>query len=658
MEPQNQTFNVAIDRHRSGKLDEALDLYKTIYNTRSKEPKLLYHMGLLCYQQNNLGDSAKYLRRAVKYQSENFDIQLVTGLVYLKLREWIKAKQHLVKALELQPVNIEVVNYLIILSLKWHAWNDADTWLEKSTRLHNSKTNAFTSLSMTYQSFETPVVLSIDTASYEFTLVNLLYNDESFQFIYQKLMHSSDEDGYLDNNLKTLFKNKLFTHLLKNYVVYTVEFEVFLTKIRKILLNEYISASGASSNHNLVYWSFICSLSEYVWMTEYIFTISDEESHSLKSIVKRVNEAYKSGIEFDTTLQNDLMILFLYHPLHRVCNDSGSTLLTDKWPDYAYSLINRFIEYQCQMQLKDKIKSLTEITDAVSNKVQEQYEEFPYPRWHILKSSINNKKQTIGDVIQSSSPSLVLADFLFRETKVLIAGCGTGQEAINLFNQIQISEMLAIDLSRTSLAYAIAKSDELGINSTIKFRHADILNLKQQEQPFDVITSSGVLHHLDDPFAGWHILCEQLRPGGFMRIALYSAHARKVITEIRANFDKEHVNTAIESMRSFRQEIFTNEGHPNRKLIHWNDFYTASMFRDLVFHENEHCFSIHEVKECLDKLGLQLIGFTGVSQEFTEKYRSMYPSDPQGINLDNWAEFEEVNPTTFSGMYKLSLIKR
>ena len=658
MDPQTQTFNTAINMHRSGCLDEAFDLYKTIYSANSKQPQLLYHMGLLCYQQNNFPDAGKYLSKAIKYQSNNFDIHLVAGLVHLKQQQWAKAKQHLNKSIELKPDNIEVINYLIILSLKCYAWDDANTWLDRSTRLHSSKTKAFASLSSTYQSFEVPVVLSLDTASYEFTLVNLLYNDKSFQTCYQDLMSSSIEEDQLDNKSKSVFKNKLFNYVLRNFVVFTVEFEVFLTKIRKLILNEYASTDKANSHYNSTYWSFICSLSEYIWMTEYIFYVSEEESCLLKSIVSKVNNNYQSGTDINRLNQDDLMILFLYFPPHRIINNKEFKLSTDTWPDFAESLIRRFVEYQSQVELKDNIKSLTEINDKVSNKVQEQYEEFPYPRWNILKSCSNNKKQTIGDVIKLSYPTLALPDFLFKKAKVLVAGCGTGQEAINLYNQIQISEMLAIDLSRTSLAYAIAKSDDMGIKDIIKFRHADILNLKQETGSFDVITSSGVLHHLDDPFTGWRILSELLRPGGFMRIALYSAHARKVITEIRSQFDKEHMNTTIECMRSFRQEIIKDEAHSNRKLVHWNDFFTASMFRDLVFHENEHCFTIPEIRECLDKLGLKLIGLTGINQELTEKYRSLYPDDPQGVNLDNWAIFEEENPTTFSGMYKLSLIKQ
>ena len=35
---------------------------------------------------------------------------------------------------------------------------------------------------------------------------------------------------------------------------------------------------------------------------------------------------------------------------------------------------------------------------------------------------------------------------------------------------------------------------------------ADILNLNKLERQFDIIESSGVLHHMDEPLTGWRVL--------------------------------------------------------------------------------------------------------------------------------------------------------
>ena len=39
------------------------------------------------------------------------------------------------------------------------------------------------------------------------------------------------------------------------------------------------------------------------------------------------------------------------------------------------------------------------------------------------------------------------------------------------------------------------------------------------------------------------------------------------------------------------------------------DFYTMSTFRDLLFHVQEHRFTIPKIKDCLAQLGLTFCGF-------------------------------------------------
>lgn len=48
---------------------------------------------------------------------------------------------------------------------------------------------------------------------------------------------------------------------------------------------------------------------------------------------------------------------------------------------------------------------------------------------------------------------------------------------------------------------------------------ADILDLELMNQTFDIIESSGVLHHMKNPLAGWKVLANCLKPSGLMRVA-------------------------------------------------------------------------------------------------------------------------------------------
>ncbi len=72
---------------------------------------------------------------------------------------------------------------------------------------------------------------------------------------------------------------------------------------------------------------------------------------------------------------------------------------------------------------------------------------------------------------------------------MLIAGCGTGQQAIETAPRYSGARTLAVDLSLTSLAYALRKTRELGVPN-LEYAQADILKLGAIGRTFDVIESS------------------------------------------------------------------------------------------------------------------------------------------------------------------------
>ena len=74
------------------------------------------------------------------------------------------------------------------------------------------------------------------------------------------------------------------------------------------------------------------------------------------------------------------------------------------------------------------------------------------------------------------------------------------------------------DLSLASLTYAQRKTNELGI-CNLQYLQADILSLNQLNKKFDIIESTGVLHHMKEPIVGWRVLKELLNSGGLMKMA-------------------------------------------------------------------------------------------------------------------------------------------
>ena len=71
-----------------------------------------------------------------------------------------------------------------------------------------------------------------------------------------------------------------------------------------------------------------------------------------------------------------------------------------------------------------------------------------------------------------------------------------------------------IDLSSRSLAYAIRKSMEYGMDN-VTFKQMDLLNVAELGDIFNIIKCSGVLYHMEKPSKDLSTLIHQLKPGGY-----------------------------------------------------------------------------------------------------------------------------------------------
>ncbi len=238
---------------------------------------------------------------------------------------------------------------------------------------------------------------------------------------------------------------------------------------------------------------------------------------------------------------------------------------------------------------------------------------------------------------------------------MLVAGCGTGQHSIETARRFAGANVLAIDLSLTSLSYARRKTDELGL-SNIDYAQADILELGSIGRSFDLIESSGVLHHLRDPWQGWRVLLSLLRPGGFMNVGLYSALARDDVRAARAYIAE----------RGFGESAGRHPALPAGADRHSRTAPSCaaspniptssrtSECRDLLFHAQEHQLTIPEIKAFLDENNLVFIGFAGA---VAQSYRQRFPEDQAMTDLDRWHAFESENPKAFVNMYQFWIQK-
>src|SRR5262245_48332382 len=80
-------------------------------------------------------------------------------------------------------------------------------------------------------------------------------------------------------------------------------------------------------------------------------------------------------------------------------------------------------------------------------------------------------------------------------------------------------------------------------------------------------------------------------------------------------------------------------------------FYTVSACRDLLFHVQEHQFTLLQISSFLQQNQLEFIGCE-LSGPLAQNYQTRFPDDKTLTDLASWNLFETENPTTFAGMYQ------
>jgi len=441
----------------------------------------------------------------------------------------------------------------------------------------------------------------------------------------------------------------LFHALLDAAPLCDMDMERFLTTARSGLLDEAtgISVSQDESEASL---RFQCALARQCFINEYVFSRTDEEMQKALALRNALVAALEAGTGVPVLR---LVAVAAYFPLCSL--QPAARLLERRWPEPVTALLAQQVREPAEeLQLRSAIPRLTAIEDRVSLLVQNQYEENPYPRW--VKEAPAGNPLPVDAVLRRAFPLAPLRPLENSgKPDVLIAGCGTGQQAIGTAQQFEGAKVLAVDLSLGSLGYARRKTLEMGVTS-IEYAQADLLNLGAIDRRFDVIESVGVLHHLADPWSGWRVLLSLLRPGGAMKLGFYSAVARRNVAKARAYIAAKGYGATADEIRRCRQDLMARGDAADLGfLLKSGDFFSISACRDLLFHAQETHMTLEAIGAFLRENNLALLGFE--NSVAVQAYKRRFPGDRAATDLAQWQIFENENPDTFARMYQFWIQK-
>jgi len=651
------SYNLGSTLHKLGRLTDAAVSYRRALQIKPDYVEAHNNLGNILKDLGHLMDAEASYRHALQIKPHYAEAHVNLGNTLKELGQMMDAEASYRKALQIRPDFVEALNSLALLlnaraepvmalNLVSHSMRINETAEAKSIfvacvkRLHVTQYDSMLHAAMV-RALTEPWGRPAELVRTGMELVK--YNPDIGECVARAVdawpVRLAAQDLFGINGLAALENDALLCALLDAEPLCDMAMERFLSMARHAMLVAAASASAAPSG-------FHSALARQCFINEYVYAYTDEEFDKACELRDSLVAALEAKAPIPACWP---VAVACYFPLCSL--PCANRLLELQWPDAMAALLKQQIsEPEQERQIRATLPRLTGIEDEVSLLVQHQYEENPYPRW--FRADPAGQAMNLAGYLRRKFPQ---ANFKYSGKKgridILVAGCGTGQHSIGTAQRIQGAQVLAIDLSISSLAYARRKSMELGLTS-IEYAQADLLKLDKTARNFDVIESVGVLHHLADPWVGWQKLLSLLRPGGFMELGFYSELARRDMARVAEFIAERGYGSSADEIRRFRQDLLDSEENAGvAAALNSADFYGISTCRDLLFHVREQCMTLCSIAEFLREHKLALLGFE-IGDEVLNAYRLRFPDDSPAANLENWQIFESENPDTFGAMYQ------
>lgn len=638
---------------RINRLAEAKELFTQLCNSYPGDVAAWNNLSKINGRLGYMEEANECCRRVLALQPDHAEAHLILGNILFHYRKPEEALQCYEKALQLNPQSIAALNNF---GKACQAVDQVDKYFEYYRKAVTTLPDP-TGARIVFGE----IVKNILPSRYEPWLdkelhasflsggvdENSLSRITTHQLMLKYRIQAADtidEEG-IQSLVDKIASDELFVTFLEKAINFDRDLEMLLGRLRRFLLIKYCEGKDLTDNEFRV----ITVLARQGLNNEYIIARDTDEERRVRELKDSIDNLCPTLSLPNKLLEDKILVFAMYDRLTSLaCREHLNGIPRAAWSDRLQPLLEQALWNPFEeATIKQELTTIGEVVDETSRLVQSQYEENPYPRW----LSVPDKRSgTIKAALAQLFPDFTFPAILDGQVRILVAGCGTGRHPIQIASHDNV-EILAVDISRSSLAYASRMARKYGVTN-IKFMQGDILQLAALEQRFHIIECVGVLHHMEDPLAGWKILTDLLVKDGLMSIGLYSELARKSIVAARESISGEHITPSTNNIRDFRRRVLASEpGDILYDLGNLQDFYSTSACRDLLFHFKEHRFTLPQINRILDDLKLNFIGFKFDSFKIGNAYRNAFPQDREMKNLLLWHEFETMHPSTFIKMY-------
>ena len=659
-------------------IKKSYSLIKDVLNEDANNHKALSLFARINFIKNDRINAIKFFKKAINIHKHPDD--LINLSVCLNQDGKIdEAIEYIVEANKLFPDNILLFEHWASLLLRKNSFFDA---CEKCYE----GINKFYALPKNIQVLNEPIKKNIELKLIDIielitTTPKINYNNnenlmkKNFQF-FEKIVNSDNDFDLtkikttFQNTIKNLIVNNSFHKnindenfrdilkykILKNYISEIIntdiEIENFLINLRSYIIDKALNESFENNNDSFV--DLLGAITIQCYRNEYIWKVNKSDSKNKSKILEifeTIDQKDVKKIEIFILCLSSLETIKNIKNLKKFSNILKNTEDRNLSKLYEFEIIN----FEKEKIIKKSISTLGQIKNPTSKKVQKQYETYPYPKWNTVNKSF---QENYNYIIQTEimPNKLEVNENENDDTRILIAGCGTGRHAITTALAAQKATVTAIDLSKESLSYGIRKADELGV-SNINWFHGDLLDVKKFDYEFNYIEASGVLHHMENPEEGFVTLNKKLKNKGLMKLGFYSKYARRRLKNVKNFIKKNNLKKNKIGIQKAREYIINSTDDDEIFIRNYiSDFYITSEVIDLLFHEREVFYEIPELQKMFEK-DFSFLGFVRLDN-YKEWYKKQFSDDKSLTNLNNWNIMEKNNPDIFMAMYQFWLQKK
>ena len=230
---------------------------------------------------------------------------------------------------------------------------------------------------------------------------------------------------------------------------------------------------------------------------------------------------------------------------------------------------------------------------------------------------------------------------------ILIAGCGTNQAAVFAYTNPH-AKVVAVDVSQPSLAHHQFLKEKHRLKN-LELHLIPIEELPTLGLDFDLIVSTGVLHHLADPLAGMKALADCLRADGSLGIALYAKYGRVGVELLQSVFSDLGLAQDDDSIQLVKEAIslLPSNHYVQSYLGIAPDLRCDAGLIDTFLHGRERRFT---VDDCIDLVTAAKLVFQGwflrapyYPHDLLESSKRFYPAVNKLPDAKLWSVMERIN---------------